>query len=96
MADPDKSAKRLNLASNTVAQATAFWDAYTAMQELRAERAVAGNYAQDGTDFVGTDLAHLSGFLVGAFLDQVVAEIEAWFNEAGKEYRKGYFLELRR
>jgi len=63
----DLVSKRLNIAAATVTQATALWNATIALRELQAERAVAGNF--EDTDFDGTDLQHLTAFMIGAFLD---------------------------
>ena len=75
----DLSAKRLNIASQTVEAATKLWDAAQELKQLRAERAVAGNFTDDelqlGPEGRGTDLKHLSAFMIGSLLDTHIPDL---------------------
>lgn len=61
--------KRLNLASKMVAANVQLWDAVTTLEELALEAAQAGNFAD--TDFLGSSLEHLTGFMTGLMLTTV-------------------------
>jgi hypothetical protein len=86
-------AKRRNIASNAVIQATVFYDALRALSDLSAERAELGDFVQ--TDFDGTDLEHLTPFVVGSLLDIVVPAIRT-FVDVTDATRKHMLLQMRR
>lgn len=71
----DLTKKRQNLATNTVAHATALLDAARALKHITEERTEAGNFEQ--ADFDGTDLEHLTPGMIGQVLDFVVPQLDA-------------------
>lgn len=85
--------KRRNIATRSVAAATQLWDAFETLQDIALERAQAGNFLQ--TDFDGTDLEHLTPFMIGVLLDTIVADLNTWM-VAGSPVRRDVFLQVRR
>lgn len=69
----DQTAKRLNIATRTVEAATRLWDAAQELKQVKAERAVAGNFVD--VEFENTDLKHLTAFMIGSLLDTHVPEL---------------------
>lgn len=92
----DQSAKRLNIASGVVSAATDLWDAFQRLQELKLERSQAGNFTDAELQAAGSDLRHLTAFLVGAFLDTVITDLNTWFTDGAHPERRDYILQLRR
>jgi len=90
----DQTEKRRNIATNAVIHATALWDALVALEELTAERVVAGNFVD--TDFDGTDLVHLTPFMIGSLLDTHAPAIKAFVEDAGTPARRQVLLEVRK
>lgn len=90
----DQTAKRRNIATNAVIHATAVYDHLQALKQLTAERAVAGNFVD--ADFDGTDLQHLTPFMIGSLLDTHAPAISNFLEDAGTPARKQVFLEVRR
>lgn len=88
--------KRRNIATNAVNHATALWDHYQALQELKIERAKMedGNFQQ--TDFDNTDLTHLTPAMLGGLFDFVLADLKTWFEDAGHAERIERITQVRR
>lgn len=88
--------KRRNLATNVVIHATALWDNYLALQELKTERAKMedGNFVQ--SDFDGTDLTHLTPGMIGNFIDTVLADLKTWFEDGTHPERIERITQVRR
>jgi hypothetical protein len=69
--------KRLNIAGNAVIHATRLVDALLALEQLKEERLQAGNFLD--SDFDGTDLNHLTPYMIGTLLDTVVPALVATY-----------------
>jgi hypothetical protein len=90
----DQTDKRRNIATNAIAYATQLWDALLALKELSEERAIAGNFVD--TDFDGTDMKHLTPFMIGSLLDTHAPAIYNFVADAGTPARLDILLEVRR
>lgn len=87
--------KRQNIATSAVAAATQLRDAIETLKRLKEERSSAGNFAD--SDFVGTDLKHLTAFDIGALLDTVVPAFDATLQDAGNgNFNKNILLKVRK
>ena len=89
-------AKRRNIATNAVIHATALWDHYQALLELKTERSKMedGNFAQ--SDFDGTDLVHLTPAMIGGLFDAVMTDLKTWFEDGTHPERIERITQVRR
>lgn len=97
LSSADTAAKRLNVASKAVDAATAIVDNLNILLELQAERAkfAAGDF-QD-SDFVGTDLRHLTAGILGNFFDFTVPSLNTnYLDSANGGRNQQNLLQLRR
>lgn len=69
----DQTDKRRNLASRAMNASIAFVDALLEMQQIAAERPVAGNFVD--ADFDGTSLKHMTPAMIGTLIDIVVPNL---------------------
>lgn len=83
--------KRQNIATNAVTYSTRLVDDLRALKALSEERAEAGNFLD--SDFVGTDLVHLSSYTIGVLLDVVIPDIDTTYQET---LNKAILLKVRK
>lgn len=89
----DKTLKRQHLARSVIDNSVRLWDAFRELQEDEAERVQVGDWAD--ADFTTPELSHLTPFLVESFLDNVIADLGAWFGDPAHPERKAYILQIR-
>lgn len=90
----DQTFKRRQLASRAIVAATALWDSLVELHEISQERGVSGNFVDE--DFTGSDLAHLTPFMIGSLIDIHAPDIKAFVEDAGMPARLTVLLEVRR
>ncbi len=92
------TAKRQAIASVAVASATALLDAESGLQAASKESAQAGNF--DDAEFTLPNLQHLTAFLVGEVLSNLVPDIESFLdghlqNNVALPVRRDLLLQMR-
>lgn len=92
----DLVSKRNGIAEKGIIYATQLVDALNGLKNLREERQKLGADFQD-SDFVGTDLAHVSAGQLGTLFDFVVPSLDANYQDvANGERNKQILLQVRK
>lgn len=88
--------KKLNLAQKSVLAAEDFIDALNVLKELSDERSKLPQDFQD-SDFVGTEIPHLTAGILGTLFDFVVPSLAAnYLDTANGERNKQILLQIKK